>query len=79
MCQIRDTFRASIQVAHFGASDIRNTDVRWEILNGSVIIASGTFTREIIPTGALTALGSMAQALSVVSKSTGSSDSKDIH
>ncbi len=62
-----DTFRAAIQVAHFGGSDITNANVRWEILNGSVSVASGTFTREIIPTGSVTNLGLMEQALSVVS------------
>jgi hypothetical protein len=64
-----DTIRASVEIAHFGASPIRNAVVSYKIINSSgEILHSGAFNKEEIPAGNCIPAGDISIPLKQVTK-----------
>jgi hypothetical protein len=54
-----DIFDAEIEIAHFGAVDFENSEVKWTISDDVNTLFSGVFTHKTIPAGAKTLLGNI--------------------
>lgn len=60
----QDILTADIDVAHYGSSDLNNTEFRWQLsADGGDVIANGIFKRRDILTGGLTRIGQVKTPL----------------
>ncbi len=67
----QDVLTADVDVAHYGASDLLNSEFKWQLsAAGGDVIAAGNFERQVIPTGGLTRLGSLKVPLRPVDVAT---------
>jgi len=64
----KDSLTANIDVAHYGPTDLKNTEVCWQLSTGKGgSIAEGSFKRRDIPTGGLTRAGKVVVPFDSVS------------
>lgn len=54
-----DTFEANVEVSHYGPKDLKSAVVRWELRDGSRVVASGDFPATDLVTGRLTRIGTI--------------------
>jgi hypothetical protein len=67
----RDLLTADVDVAHYGSSELNNTEFRWQLSpSGGGVIATGAFERRGIPTGGLTRIGKVEVPLGSVDVAT---------
>jgi len=58
-----EALTAGIEIAHFGPLAMHGATTRWRILQGDKVLKQGTLPSADLPTGKLTKLGQMEQAL----------------
>lgn len=64
----QDILTADVDVAHYGPSDLNNTEFRWQLsTDAGNVIAAGIFEQRVIPTGELTRIGKVDFPLASVS------------
>lgn len=54
-----ETFKANVDLSHFGPFDLENARVVWKIKEGNRQVASGNFPATNVPTGGLTRIGTI--------------------
>jgi len=62
-----ETLKAGVEVAHYGASDLKGATIRWKVsdTNGNVV-EEGSLPKQTIPAGSRLALGNISMDLSKI-------------
>jgi len=62
-----ETLKAGVEVAHYGASDLKEATIRWKVsdTNGRVV-EEGSLPKQTIPAGSRLALGNISMDLSTI-------------
>ncbi|GAT62344.1 exo-beta-1,4-galactosidase [Paludibacter jiangxiensis] len=62
-----ETLKAGVEVAHYGASDLKEATIRWKVsdANGNVV-EEGSLPKQTIPAGSRLALGNISMDLSKI-------------
>jgi len=64
-----ETFRASVEIANFSASELKNQEVRWKIIaSDGAVLASGSFPQQTFKVGNGLNAGSITADLSKIAK-----------